>query len=422
MADSDTDKTTLLVVDDSRLMRVAARKILMNDFNILQAADGEEAWDILQQHPEISLVMSDLSMPNLDGLGLLKRIRESALKELPVIIVTGAEDDDGSKRNALAAGASDFITKPFESVQLLARAKSQARQKNTQEALQQSETEKQKLRETSQIDPLTGLANRRAFISHLEENLAYATRHRTELSLIVVRIEKYKVLFLRRGKQVAEKLATELAGVLAEGRRREDTVGLIALDTFGVLLPSASQPGAKRVLAQLNEAIDRLEIEAGDEPVPFNVRFGVCTPEIRPGIQADEVMAAAEGALSSPAPVASPAAPPAAMPSRQIGTAVSIPPPPRIAPTVNRTVPARVREVASPESIHNALDALARDTTPPTAPDTLARGVLPILEAWNRSREQRYDDLVKALREAIDDNEKPTAPETLARRSTELMD
>ena len=107
MADSTADKPTILVVDDSRLMRVAARKILKNDFEILEAEDGEVAWDVLQSNPQINLVMSDLSMPNLDGLGLLKKIRESSephCKDLPVIIVTGAEDDDGSKTVALGAG------------------------------------------------------------------------------------------------------------------------------------------------------------------------------------------------------------------------------------------------------------------------------------------------------------------------------
>jgi CheY-like chemotaxis protein len=122
MTEAVENKPTLLVVDDSRLMRVAARKILQGEFNILEASDGEEAWDVLQASPHVSLVMSDLSMPNLDGLGLLERIRTSDsadIQNLPVIIVTGAEDDDGSKTTALAAGASDFITKPFESVQLL---------------------------------------------------------------------------------------------------------------------------------------------------------------------------------------------------------------------------------------------------------------------------------------------------------------
>jgi two-component system cell cycle response regulator len=68
MTESPAAKPTILVVDDSRLMRVAARKLLNSDFEILEAEDGETAWDILQSNRQINLVMSDLSMPNLDGL------------------------------------------------------------------------------------------------------------------------------------------------------------------------------------------------------------------------------------------------------------------------------------------------------------------------------------------------------------------
>ena len=163
MPESTAYKPIILVVDDSRLMRVAARKILKNDFEILEAEDGELAWNILQDNREINLVMSDLSMPRLDGLGLLKRIRESTdvhSKELPVIIVTGAEDDDGSKTSALAAGASDFITKPFESVQLLARTQTQVKQQRTRQALRDSETRKKQLIRQSGVDALTGLLDR----------------------------------------------------------------------------------------------------------------------------------------------------------------------------------------------------------------------------------------------------------------------
>jgi len=417
MADSETDKTTLMVVDDSRLMRVAARKILKNDFNIVEACDGEEAWKTLQQHPEIALVMSDLSMPNLDGLGLLKRIRESGFSTLPVIIVTGAEDDDGSKKTALAAGASDFITKPFESVQLLARAKSQARQKDTQEALQQSEAETQQLRETSQVDPLTGLANKRAFVNHLEENLAYASRHRTELSLLLVRIEKYKVLFLRRGKAVAEALTKELAKILGEGRRREDTVGYIALGTFGILLPSANRPGAKRVLTQLEDALEQAEVSVDGEAVPFNLCFGLCNPDIRPGILASEVMALAETELSTPTPGTTAAvAPP-------INTATEIP---QQAGKPEATVPEAPAEpvehdVATPTDIQQALHALANNAQPTMTPDALVRGILPLLDAWNHSHGQHYDTHLKALNEALYATKGPETASPSPRRPTELV-
>ncbi|TCK19191.1 diguanylate cyclase (GGDEF)-like protein [Thiogranum longum] len=416
MTDSDTDKTTLMVVDDSRLMRVAARKILKNDFIIIEAADGEEAWETLQQHPDIALVMSDLSMPNLDGLGLLKRIRESRFSELPVIIITGAEDDDGSKKTALAAGASDFITKPFESVQLLARAKAQARQKNVQEALQQSEAEKQQLQETSQVEPMTGLANKRAFINHLEENLAYATRHRTELSLILVRIEKYKVLFLRRGKQVAEQLAREVARILANGRRREDTVGHIALDTFGVLLPSANLPGSKRVVNQLTEAIEQLEISIEGVSIPFSVRFGLCNPDIRPGISADEVITQAETRLSSPPAAMSTPVKPATESPNQVRTAVVMTPP--AAATESPQEP----DVATPAEVQKALDALVNNSRTNTSADTLVRGILPILDNWNLANGQRYDGLVTALRTALEEAETVETATTRPQQPPELVD
>lgn len=414
MTDSETDKATLLVVDDSRLMRVAARKILKNDFNIIEAVDGEEAWSTLQQHPEVALVMSDLSMPNLDGLGLLKRIRESDFSELPVIIVTGAEDDDGSKKTALAAGASDFITKPFESIQLLARAKSQARQKDTQEALQKSETEKQQLREVSPVDPLTGLASKHAFINHLEENLAYATRHHTDLSLLLVRVEKYKILYLRRGKQVAEALAKELASIFSEGRRREDTVGRVALDIFGILLPSANQAGANRVLTQLENAINQMQISVEGEAVPFKVRFGLCNPDIRSDIRADDVMALAEAELSTPAPVAAKTAPPRAAtePPQQAK--------PAEVPAAPVTEPVKY-DVATPADIRQALDALANNAEPAQAPDALVRGILPLLNAWSRSHGQQYDNLVKAIHEALYATETSNTATTPPRQPPELV-
>lgn len=415
MADSEAGKTTLMVVDDSRLMRVAARKILKNDFTIIEAADGEEAWETLQQHSDIALVMSDLSMPNLDGLGLLKRIRESRFSELPVIIITGAEDDDGSKQNALASGASDFITKPFESIQLLARVKAQARQKDTQEALQQSEAEKQQLHETSQLDPLTGLANKRAFTNYLEENLAYATRHHAELSLLLVRIDKYKILYLRRGKQVAETLSRKLAETLCVDRRREDTVGRIALDVFGILLPSANLPGSKRVLHQLTEAIKQMEIRVDGEQVPFNVSFGLCNVDIRAGIRADEVLALAEAELPTPSSLTAPPTRQATKNPKQVRTAEKALPAAVIAPKPEK------RCAATSADIQYALNALANNARPVASADDLMRGVLPILDNWNHSHNQQHDSLINALRAALNAEKSPETATTQPRQPPELL-
>ena len=106
----------ILVVDDSRVIRRAAVKILQKEFDVVEAEDGQQAWDELQKNPKISAVFSDLGMPNMDGFQLLETIRsarDEALAKIPVIIITGAEETDGTKEKVLAMGATDFITKPF---------------------------------------------------------------------------------------------------------------------------------------------------------------------------------------------------------------------------------------------------------------------------------------------------------------------
>jgi len=114
----------LLIVDDSKVVRVTARKILRDHFETVEALDGEHAWEILTSEEPFSLVISDLTMPNLDGFGLLERIRHSHLphiSDLPVITITGANDSEIIKERATEAGATDFIGKPFDAVHLLAR-------------------------------------------------------------------------------------------------------------------------------------------------------------------------------------------------------------------------------------------------------------------------------------------------------------
>ena len=393
MTESTANKPTILVVDDSRLMRVAAGKILKNDFEILEAEDGEVAWDILQINRQINLVMSDLSMPNLDGLELLKKIRESSephYKELPVIIVTGAEDDDGSKNIALAAGASDFITKPFESVQLLARAQAQAKQQRTQQALHNSETSKQQLKKQISVDSLTGLPNQMAFLNSIEKSLSYSIRHGTELAILMVQVEKYKALFLRRGKQTAEEVLRWLGGLLGKDRRHEDTVARFDMDTFGILLPSANLMGARRVAEELHLAIKQQGFNIGDETVPVNVAIAVSSPSVQAHINSAELLADVGEKLK--------------MAQKAGGD--------RVQHTLAETTleqPVRkpvametgLVSVASIADVRQALQSLSSGDTIESSTDELARAVLPILEAWNRTHKNKHSALLAQLKSAL---------------------
>lgn len=121
-----SDKPTVLIVDDSRTVRAAISRHLKEQFTILEAGDGEEGWETLQQHPEITLVISDIQMPRLDGYGFICRVRaadEEKIRNHPIVVITSAEDEITRER-AYACGANDFILKPLEFSNLMSRLKS----------------------------------------------------------------------------------------------------------------------------------------------------------------------------------------------------------------------------------------------------------------------------------------------------------
>lgn len=124
------EKPVILVVDDSRVIRLALKKMLQKEFTLIEAGNGEEAWSQLLDDESIQVVFSDLSMPELDGFGLLKRIRSSGLdriSKVPFIVITGNEDDEKITQQALDCGATDLVTKPFQSREIKDRAHTYAR-------------------------------------------------------------------------------------------------------------------------------------------------------------------------------------------------------------------------------------------------------------------------------------------------------
>jgi len=110
-------KPTVLIVDDSKVVRVSMKKILGEIYNVIEAEDGEDGWMQVRKQEDIRCVFTDYSMPELDGFGLLSRIKGSSnprVSELPVILVTGNEDDDSIRSKAKQSGFSEVVIKPFK--------------------------------------------------------------------------------------------------------------------------------------------------------------------------------------------------------------------------------------------------------------------------------------------------------------------
>lgn len=248
MEDSQ-QKATILAVDDSRVMLVAATKALKAEFEVLKASDGQEAWDIIQQHPEISVIFSDLSMPEMDGYGLLAAIRnsdDSHIAKLPVVILTGQEDGDGTKEKVMEAGATDFITKPFESLDLLSRARS----------LSNLRTEVKELEKKVSLDKLTRLYTEISFNDSGERAVAYAKRHALPISVLRFDIDDFSALFVKHGKQLAESILVKVSEIIKTVLRQEDIAARTGVAKFSLLLIETDQEGVGHVISRLNKAID----------------------------------------------------------------------------------------------------------------------------------------------------------------------
>lgn len=268
---SENNENQILIVDDSRVIRRAAVKILQKDFAVVEAEDGEEALGILRSNPKISVVFSDIGMPNMDGFELLEQIRASddeTLARMPVVIITGAEETDGTKEKVLSLGATDFITKPFDSVSLKSRAGTHINYRN----------EVQSLEKRVSTDKLTGLLVDSSFKQQGEQAVAYAARHCTQLSLVAFSIDQFSGLFMKHGKSVAEQILRKVASIINEGKRKEDIAARMGVSQFALLLPSSDPQGAEAVVTRICDKVGRLKLRMGAEE--FKVRFssGITSP------------------------------------------------------------------------------------------------------------------------------------------------
>ncbi|CBL44488.1 Putative response regulator [gamma proteobacterium HdN1] len=265
--DSETNKARILMVDDSKVMRKSVLKMLGADFDILVAEDGAQGWEIIQQDNSIQVVFTDLNMPRVNGYELLKLVRTSpddGIRNLPMIVVTGAENDDQAKELALEQGATDFITKPFNSTDLKARAMAHANHNRATKTLQKISTR----------DVLTGLLNRRAFVERLSQDASFVVRHQEDLTLLVVEVDSFNELFLKIGRQGADSVLKQVGKVLEKTVRQEDAVGRIGLARFAMSLPTASADGARKLAERVVRTVESFKARLRGEAILISVSVG----------------------------------------------------------------------------------------------------------------------------------------------------
>jgi CheY-like chemotaxis protein len=176
----------VLIVDDSRMVRATLIKHIRSHYDYREEGDGEAAWQVVVLDHAIQAIICDLSMPVLDGFGLLARIRNSRLariRQLPVIMISG-DEDEASRERAKALGVSDFIMKGAGATEVLSRLESLIR-------LTHTERELEKNKDQQVQDPDTGLFTRKYIELQAAQALSHASRHNSEVSVMLLGFDRF---------------------------------------------------------------------------------------------------------------------------------------------------------------------------------------------------------------------------------------
>ncbi len=271
--DSASSKIHVLFIDDSRVVRVAAMRMFDGDFDVKLGVDGADGLAILERDPDIHVVFTDLAMPEMDGFELLEAIRshtDENIRDIPVIVTTGAGNPESAKQKAFSLGATDFVTKPFNGTDIKARARSYAKMREQNKSL----------KENSTIDELSGLLNYRGLCMQLDKEISFAARHEANLTMIAIEVDHYKDLFVRIGRQGTEKVVKRVARVLEDTFRKEDSISRVSLARYVVSMPMAMSENALDMASRICHTIESLKARLDGKRIKITVSIGVSSVQV----------------------------------------------------------------------------------------------------------------------------------------------
>jgi len=219
------ERPVIVLADDDPSIRLMVRHVLESeDYDIVEAADGLEAIQAVEKHHP-ALILLDAVMPGLDGFSTCQQIKDRGHKDIPVMMITGL-DDDASVERAYDVGAIDFITKPIKWAVLKHRVRSVVAKVIAE----------RKVELLAYRDSLTNLPNRLLFADRLEQSLTRAERLREEVALLLIDIDDFKLVNDSFGHEAGDKLIQSIANLLSKSLRRADTVARLGGDEFAIIV------------------------------------------------------------------------------------------------------------------------------------------------------------------------------------------
>jgi len=262
----------ILIADDDTISRHLLEQTLKRwRHDVVVTTDGWQAWEALQKG-DSHLVIADWMMPRLNGLELCQKVRQAGMDRYVYIILLTARGRKQDVVEGLAAGADDYVVKPFDRDELQVRIHAGERIVSLEERLREIQ---RKLERLAITDDLTGLLNRRAAMQRLEEEFARVQREGYALSCIILDLDHFKLINDTYGHRVGDEVLRELAKRMHSSCRSYDILARYGGEEFLTILPRVSLTQAAQIAERIRHSFSSEPVEWQGISVSVKASFGV---------------------------------------------------------------------------------------------------------------------------------------------------
>jgi two-component system, cell cycle response regulator len=294
------DDFKVLVADDSAVYRKLVEQTLDQDqYSLLFAKTGQAAIEIFEQHHP-ALVITDWMMPDLTGIELCQRIRASLKDAYTYIIILTSISEKENVVKGLAAGADDYLTKPFHPGELSARV---AVGRRMVDLHRQIEAKNRLLRELALTDALTSLPNRRAIEEWSNRQLSAAARHGFSFWVAIADLDNFKRVNDTYGHDAGDAVLKGFAEILKANTRSSNICGRTGGEEFLMAFTHAKPEDVRVIIERILQRFRDREFSFGGQTIRVTASFGIAgfqgrvAPEFAKLVnQADEALYAAKRA------------------------------------------------------------------------------------------------------------------------------
>ncbi|WP_366656694.1 PleD family two-component system response regulator [Fodinicurvata sp. EGI_FJ10296] len=272
--EEDGTRAGILVIEDSAMDRDRIETTLaQQDHNLTLVETGVEGLQTLSADM-FDLIIISLTLIDEDGLRLCSQIRsQERSRQIPILLLADDGDLDRTAKG-LELGANDYLVKPIERSELLARVRTQIRRKRYQDRLRQNYEESLSMALT---DSLTGLFNRRYLTTHLERIIQRISETRKPVSAILFDIDHFKIVNDTYGHAVGDEVLKEIADRVSRNLRNFDMVARMGGEEFVIIMPEAPLEAASFVA-------ERLRMRIANEPFKVNAPVGQLDVSVSLGV------------------------------------------------------------------------------------------------------------------------------------------